>query len=327
MNPYKILEVSQNASHEVVVAAYRALAKINVNDDTRMKRLNGAKEILCDVDKRKEFDDKQNIVKKGKVVGEYRILEQIAEGGFGKTYKAEHLATGCLVCIKHAGEVSDHDTEMLLQEARSVWDLRHWGIPAMRDILKMPDDSLALVMSYVPGPTLAQILEMPEYKDGLDPEHVAWITERILNILKYLHINGVVHGDVKPQNIIIQPKHHTVVLVDYGLSCVKPTSKDGAKGYTPYFAAPEQIEGKVPLPETDFYGLAMSMIFALGGDIEYIKVPGNTPAAMCGFIKKLLKRNPLSRPNWQQEDLCESIQHVRKEDFGRKVSGMKPLNF
>jgi serine/threonine protein kinase len=327
MDLYNILEVSPNASHEVVRAAYRALAKLHSKDDVRLKKLISAEEILCDAAKRKKYDDKREVVKKGKVVGEYRILEQIAEGGFGKTYKAEHITTGCFVCIKHASEVSDHDTEMLLDEARSVWDLRHWGIPAMRDIIKMPDRSLALVMSYVPGPTLAQILEMPEYNSGLDPEHVAWITERILNILKYLHLNSVVHGDVKPQNVIVQPKHHTVVLVDYGLSCVKPTSKDKTKGYTPYFAAPEQIDGKVPLPETDFYGLGMSMIFALGGDIEFIKVPGSTPSEMCGFIKRLLKREPLSRPNWEKEDLCETIQHVRKEDFGRKVSSMKPLNF
>ena len=327
MDPYKILEVSPNASQEVISAAYRALVVLHSKDELRMKKLNGAKDVIGDPDKRKKQDKKSLDVKKGKVVGGYRILEEIAEGGFGKTYKAEHITTGCLVCIKHASEVSDSDTEMLLEEARSVWDLRHWGIPAMRDIIKMPDGSLALVMSYVPGPTLAQVLEMPDYKDGLDPEHVAWITERILNILKYLHLNGVVHGDVKPANVIIQPSHHTVVLVDYGLSCVRPTSKDGAKGYTPYFAAPEQIEGKVPLPESDFFGLGMSMIFALGGDVEYVKVPGTTPDAMCALIKRLLKRDLLSRPNWAKEDLCETIQAVRKADFGRGVSGMKPLKF
>lgn len=327
MDPYKILEVNPTASQEVVIAAYRALAKLHSADELRLKKINSAKDLIGDKDSRKKYDGDKDGVKKGKIVGSYRILEEIAEGGFGKTYKAIHIESGCPVCIKHASEVSASDAEMLKDEARAVWDLRHWGIPAMRDILKMPDDSLALVMSYVPGPTLAQILEMKEYKDGLDPEHVAWITERVLNILKYLHLNSVVHGDVKPQNIIVQPKHHTVVLVDYGLSCVKPTSKDGAKGYTPYFAAPEQIGGKVPLPETDLYGLGMSMIFALGGDVEYIKVPGTTPDAMCALIKRFLKREPLARPNWEKEDLCETIQMVRKQDFGRKVSGLKPLNF
>ena len=326
MDPYKILEVSDRASEDVILAAYKALVKIHSKDDVKLRKLNEAKDLIGDSDNRKKHDGKIADVKKGKIIGGYRILQEIAEGGFGKTYKAEHIATGCLVCVKHASEVSDSDTEMLLDEARSVWDLRHWGIPAMRDILQMPDKSVALVMSYIPGLTLAQILEKPEYKNGIDPEHVAWITERVLNILRYIHLNGVVHGDVKPQNIIVQPKDHTVCLVDYGLSLVRPTSKDGAKGYTPYFAAPEQIEGKVPLPETDFYGLAMSMIFALGGDIEFIKVPGTTPDPMCQFIKRLLVRDVRHRPTWHDEDLCETIQDVRKKSFGRSVSKMKPLN-
>jgi serine/threonine-protein kinase len=260
-----------------------------------------------------------------KTIGNYRILEQLAEGGFGTTYKAEHLISRCPVCIKHAHQISDADEKLLLAEAKTCWDLRHWGIPAMRDIIRFPDDSLGLVMSYVPGPTLGQLVE-DKYKNGVEPEHVAWITERILNILKYLHLHGVVHGDVKPQNIIIQPEEHTVVLVDYGLSAVKPKRTDGAKGYTPLFAAPEQQKGGVLLPEADFYGLGMTMIFALGGDIELVKVPGTTPDGLVGLIKRFIKREVLSRPNWDEEDLCDTIKEVRENDFGRTMSGMKPLN-
>jgi len=262
---------------------------------------------------------------KEKIVGGYKIIDMIAEGGFGTTYLAEHLDLGTKVCIKHALNISPTDEKLLLEEARTIWDLRHFAIPAMRDIIRMPDKSLALVMSYIPGPTLAQIMEKSQYKDGIDPEHVAWITDRILNVLKYLHYNGVVHGDVKPQNIIIQPESHTVVLVDYGLSAFRPRSKDEAKGYTPYFAAPEQEEGKVPIPQTDFYGLGMTMIFALGGDVKHVKVPGHTPDAMCNFIKQLIRREPLQRPDWPTQDLCESIKQIREKDFGRTMSRMKPL--
>jgi len=81
----------------------------------------------------------------------------------------------------------------------------------------------------------------------------------------------------------------------------------------------------VLLPEADFYGLGMTMIFALGGDIEYVKVPGTTPAGLVGLIKRFIKREVLSRPNWSQEDLCETIQEIRESDFGRSMSGMKPL--
>ena len=323
-NPYKVLEVDPKASLDVIHAAHRALCVKYKDDEPHLKLVNISYDLVKDEDSRAEFDDHHSI-HKGKVIGDYRIIAQIAEGGFGTTYKAEHRITGCPVCIKHALHVSASDETILLEEAKACWDLRHWGIPAMRDILRMPDNSLALVMSYVPGPTLSQLREAKEYKYGVEPEHVAWITERILNILKYLHFHGVVHGDVKPANVIVQPDSHTVTLVDYGLSAVRPGSKDTAKGYTPYFASPEQQAGKTLLPETDLFGLGMTMIFALGGDVEYVKVPSTTPDAMCGFIKKLIKREVLSRPNWSKEDLCETIQQVRMEDFGRSMSGMKPL--
>ena len=319
---YKTLEVDPKASKEVISAAYRTLAANHSTNDRILKRINAAYEVVGDDDKRSQYDKMKSV---GKKIGGYRILEAIAEGGFGVTYKAKHEETGGIVCIKHASNVSSLDEQLLIDEANACWDLRHWGIPCMRDILRFSDGSLGLVMSYIEGATIGEILQMEKYETGLDPEHVAWMTERILNTMKYLHLNGVIHGDIKPQNIIIQNTDHTAVLVDYGLSLVKPKKNDGAKGYTPFFAAPEQAEGKPLLPEADFYGLGMTMIFALGGDVEHIKVPDNTPDAMCGLIKKFIKRNPLSRPNWSKEDLCDTIAKIRKKDFKRRNSGMKPL--
>jgi serine/threonine protein kinase len=256
------------------------------------------------------------------IIGNYRVLNQIAEGGFGRTYLAEHTVLGTKVCIKHALKVSHEDELLLIEEAKAIWDLRHFGIPAVRDILKLPDGSLALVMSYVPGPTLAQLVEK---HDRLDPEHVAWITERCINILKYLHYHGVIHGDVKPQNIIIQPETHSAVLVDYGLSAIRPSRDTESKGYTPLFAPPEQMNASPLLPESDFYSLGVTMIYSLGGDVERRKVPAYTPDAMCAFIKRLVVHDVLSRPNWRKENLQETFQTVREKSFGRRTSGMKPL--
>lgn len=323
---YTMFGLHPKASTEVVTAAYHALAKKYRNDDDRLRQLNEANSVLTDPDKRRTYD-KEREKPHGKAIGDYRIVRQIAEGGFGVTYEAENIELGTPVCIKHALHVGPEDEALLMAEAKSIWDLRHWGIPAIRSILRMPDKSLALVMSYVPGPTLAQLITN-KYKDGLDAEHVAWIAERCLNTLQYLHLHGVVHGDMKPQNIIIQNDTHTVTLVDYGLAQVKPSSKTEAKGYTPYFAAPEQIEGKPLLPQTDLYGLGMSMIFALGGDVAAVKVPGNTPDNLSKFIKELIRREPLRRPDvWQKDNLCETIKEIRQKDFGRTASGMKALKF
>jgi serine/threonine protein kinase len=320
MDLYNILEVSPQASPEVVKAAYRALVKAHQMNNKRMVKLNEANSILCDDDKRAAYDEERKHIK-GKVFGNYRVLEEIAEGGFGKTYKAETVINRLPVCIKHAFQISAYDEAILLEEAKAIWDLRHYGIPAMRDIIRI-NDALAIVMSYIPGKTLAKFV-----KDlgRLDPEDVSWITERVLNILRYMHQHGVCHGDVKPQNIIIQEESHMAVMVDYGLASIKPSSKTANKGFTPYFAAPEQVHGGPIIPETDFYGLGMTMIYALGGDVELKKVPSKVPDVLCDFVKKLIKIEPLSRPNWEKENLCQTIQDVRMKAFGRKETGIRPL--
>lgn len=326
IDPYLTLEVSPRASAEVIKAAYHALAKVNHPDrkgsEQRLKNLNAAYATLSDAKERAALDKDRRPGKDG-LIGNYRVVEQIAEGGFGTTYKGEQVINGAMVCIKHCSEVSAAHDAVLINEAKAIWDLRHFSLPAMRDMHRLEDGSLALVMSYVEGPTLEQLVEKTK---RLDAEHVAWITERILNALMYLHHHGVVHGDIKPQNLIIQPQSHSVVLIDFGLSVVKPTSSTKSQGYTPFFAAPEQIAGKTILPESDFYSLGMLMIYALtGGDmkaVERLDVPSSVPDPMCKFIKSLIVRDVLRRP---KDDLFDKFREVRKESFGRVRSEMKPI--
>jgi serine/threonine protein kinase len=324
IDPYSILEVSNRASQLVIKAAYQALIIKNHPDhggsEDKAKKLNAAYDILSDPSKRKKFD-KVSQDKKGTIIGSYRVLESIAEGGFGSTYKGEHVITKDPVCIKHCSMVSPAHDAVLIQEMKSIWDLRHYAMPVMRDLQRLDDGSLALIMSYIPGYTLEQIVE----KAGkIEPETVAWITERILNALLYLHHHGVIHGDIKPQNIIIQPTNHSVVLVDFGLAMVRPGSSDKSIGYTPVFASPEQIAGKAMLPASDYYSTGMLMVYALNGGkrMDKKQVPATVPDPMVDFITKLTKEDVLQRP---QMDLFEEFVKVRQQSFGRTRSGMKNI--
>ena len=326
---YGLLEVSPRARKEVIDAAFRVLMTTyhpdkKGGDEEVAKALNAAHAVLTDKADRAAYDRRREALG-GKIIGGIRIVDMIAEGGFGTTYRGEHLLTGEPVCVKHCSRVSPQDEQVLIQEAKAVWNLRHFALPVMHDLLKLDDGSLALVMSYIPGPTLEQVVK----KAGrLDAEHVAWIAERVLNVLMYLHYHGVVHGDLKPQNIIVQPESHSVVLVDFGLAMVKPAAGADSKGYTPYFAPPEEIKGLTLVPESDLYSLGMTMIYALGGGVELVKrieVPQDTPDPLCEFIRRLIARNVLSRPNWEKENVWETIQAVRKKAFGRAQSGMKAI--
>ncbi len=335
-DPYAILEVSPRASVEVIKGAYFALVNPLVDPTSptwcespspRYVELKAAFDLLSDPAKRAAHD-KENAPAAGTLVGNHRILSFIAEGGFGTTYRGEHTITKDAVCIKHCSSISAAHDEILIQEARALGTLRHHALPAMRDLHRMGDGSLALVMDFVPGPTLEQVIE----KVGkLDPETAAWITERLLNALLFLHHNGVIHGDIKPQNVIVQPADHAVVLVDFGLAQIKPTTYTKAKGYTKFFAPPEQIESaerdvKKPLiPASDFYSLGQLMIYALSGGLDAVKkqiVPVNVPTPICQFIRRITVADPLARP---QGDLFEEFRNIRQKAFGRTRSGMKPI--
>ena len=323
-DPYAILEVNPRASAGVIKAAYQALMKEHHPDhkgDTDLaKQINAAYAIVSDNKKRAKFDRESKKVE-GTIIGNYKVLEPIAEGGFGSTYKGEQLITGSPVCIKHCSMISAAHDEILIQEAKAIWDLRHYSLPVMRDMHRLDDGSLALIMSYISGPTLEQIIE----KAGkLEAETVAWIAERILNALLYLHHHGVIHGDIKPQNVIIQPETHSVILLDFGLALVKPTGSTKSQGYTPIFASPEQIDGKTLLPASDYYSLGMLMVYALNGgkNVEKKLVPASAPDPFCDFIRRLTKQDVLARP---QNDLFDEFLAIRQKSFGRTRSGLKDI--
>jgi serine/threonine protein kinase len=207
-----------------------------------------------------------------------------------------------------------------------MWELRHFAIPSVRDVIRLDDGSLALISSFIEGLTVEQIVD----KIGPIPaEHLAWMVERILNALWYIHERGVIHGDLKPQNIIVQHKTHTACIVDFGLSMIKPLSTDKCIGYTEYFAPPEQIQGKPLVPESDFYSLGIFMIYALcGGDMKRVvarNVPHDLPDPMSDFIKRLIVRDVLNRPSWHNENIFETFQKVRQQSFGRGHTNMSPI--
>ncbi len=338
INYYQLLEVDQRARSEVIQKAYHELMKVympnglaNAGDEDIARRLNQAYEIISDKDKRQEYDKQlaESSDTKG-VIGNYKIEKFIAQGAVGRTYLAEHMILKEKVCIKQCLQISAVAEEVLVEEAKNVWDLRHYALPAMRDLIRCKDGSVALVMSYIPGPTLLEIIE----KVGkLEAEHVAWIAERVLNALSYMHHHGVVHGDIKPNNIIVQPEKHMAVLVDFGLGMKNPTSKSVSKGYTEYFAPPEARTDLPPIPQSDLYSLGITMLYALTGDLDAAsnrRIPSNVPGPIQEFIQKLVRQSPLARACWidqngKGEDLCQSIKNVRTESFGRTSSGLKKI--
>ena len=199
---YAVLQVHRAASPEVIKAARNALIKgthpDQVGTETRFREIQEAFEILHDPVKRAKYDQ-IDVDPSGRTIGAFRISEHIAKGGYGRTYKGEHILSGLPVCIKDCKWPDTDIQKVLFEEASLLWDLRHHALPSVRDIVRTDDGRYYLVMSYIPG---KNIFDLVAAEGKLDPERVAWITDRSLNAMMYLHHHGVVHGDIKPQNII-----------------------------------------------------------------------------------------------------------------------------
>lgn len=250
-------------------------------------------------------------------IGQYEVVRRIGEGGFARTYEARHVVLGKKACLKQNLNVTPDDVAIMKEEARLLWDLNHHSLPAVKDFIECGDGSYVLAMTFVDGKNLEEIVRKHK---AIHPEDVCWIGQRLLNALHYLHANGVVHSDVKPQNVIVQPKVHNAVLVDYGLSVRRPDRSTRPKGFTEAFAAPELLASKPPIPESDLYGFGITMLYALGGDFTAKRFPPKVPAPVQDYFAQFLRYDPVERPNWE-DDLVRRLSDVRLEAFGRRHSG------
>ncbi|MEI6731088.1 MAG: serine/threonine-protein kinase [archaeon] len=249
-------------------------------------------------------------------LGNYKILKQIGEGGFGRVYQAEHIILGARACIKQNKEASKLAVGLLEHEAKLLWELYEYhSIPGIKDFIKINDESAFLVTSYIDGRTLEEIVSK---KGAIHPEDSCWITERLLGALYYIHSNGVVHSDVKPENLFVEPKKRDIKLIDFGLATYKPTSVTKPAGYTPKYAAPELMAGNTPIPESDIYGAGIIMLRALGGDVAKKSFRPDTPKEIVEFCQSLLRYNFRERPTWEKDNPLTTLSDIREKVFGRR---------
>ena len=191
----------------------------------------------------------------------YRIREELGHGGMGAVYRGYDDNLGVEVAIKENLFVSPESERQFKREAVLLASLRHPHLPRVTDHFVIPGQGQYLVMDFVGGEDVHQILERAP---GPLPEDkvVGWALE-LLDALKYLHNRTppIVHRDIKPGNIKITPDGRAV-LVDFGLAKIYDTSQSttvGAKALTPGYAPPEQYGMGRTDPRTDIYSLGATL--------------------------------------------------------------------
>jgi len=246
-------------------------------------------------------------------MGGYRVVRRLGEGGAGRTWLAEHLLLRRPAVLKQALPGDAAARAALAREAAALWDVRHWALPALRDVLEH-DGELVLVSSYIEGVELARRVRE---RGPLAPEDACWVAERALAALAYLHFRGIVHRDVKPTNLIIDEATHEAALVDLGLAADREGARAGSAGHTPGFAPPEQVLGRPALPESDLFALGATVVWALGGDIASREAPASTPAPVRAWLASLTRGRFEERPRSAEAALA-TLRAARREAFGRE---------
>jgi len=215
----------------------------------------------------------------GETVGNYRILELIGAGGMGVVYLAEHPAIGRKVAVKVLNPRTAENVEMVTRffnEARAANAVRHPGIVQVFDFGTLPSGATYTVMELLEGESLAARLRRVERLEAAAAVEIACQTA---DILAAAHAKGVIHRDLKPDNLFLVPDvrapgHDTVKVLDFGIAKLNLTSsaptslrtRTGAVLGTPRYMSPEQCRGtrEVDL-RTDIYALGIILYQMLCG--------------------------------------------------------------
>lgn len=191
--------------------------------------------------------------------GRYENVEQIGSGGMGTVYRALDTRLQIQVAFKVLHQSSVQALVRFQQEARALSCLQHDGIVKIFDFFPSEDEVL-LIMEYVDGKTVRQILdEIGTYQ----PDEALRITLEVCRALRHAHDNGIVHRDVKPDNVMVTTDG-AVKILDFGIAKLLQTNemfgtltRSGQLIGSPLYMSPEQLQGQEATVQTDVYGLGL----------------------------------------------------------------------
>lgn len=283
----------------------------------------------------------------------YEIVELVGKGGMGTVYKARHTLIDNFVAIKvmHPHLLNDAGSqERFKAEAKAAIGLRHERLMAVTDFGSTPAGHPLIVMEFVDGKGLDQILDEQKY---LSVEEFFEIFAQVCDGLAYVHEKGVVHRDIKPSNIMLTKSTDDssatkwlVHIVDFGIAKVLPGGKGAVQHLTqtgeifgsPLYMSPEQCKGREVDARSDIYSLGCVMFEALTGSpphqgesaIETLMLHVNQRApkltdrrASIGDVEEL-EKIVAAALSVVPESRYQTINHLKKDLVQRKFTGPLP---
>ena len=249
-----------------------------------------------------------------KLDNRYELVEFIGKGGMALVYRAIDQRTGHSVAVKILRPEFNQDTEFCSRferEAMTASKMSHHNIVNLLDV-GQDGDIRYLVMEYVRGRTLKEVIRQ---KGALPPTVAAQIGIRILSALQHAHTNGIIHRDIKPQNILVHSDGH-IKVGDFGIARVAGSntisSEDSVMGSVHYFS-PEQARGESVTFASDLYSVGVVLYEMLTGQPPF---DGETPVAVAlqhinGKARPMSELNPEIPP--AMERVVEKAMEKRPE--------------
>jgi serine/threonine protein kinase/tetratricopeptide (TPR) repeat protein len=222
--------------------------------------------------------------------GRYQIIEQLGQGGMGKVYKVLDKEVNAKIALKLIKPeiASDKKTiERFRNELKVARDIAHKNVCRMYDLGK-EEGAYYITMEYVSGEDLKSFIRRAGY---LSPGKAITIANQVCEGLTEAHRLGVIHRDLKPQNIMID-KEGNARIMDFGIARslrAKGITGSGVMIGTPEYMSPEQVEGKEADHRADIYSLGVILYEMVTGRVPF---EGDTPFSIGVKQKSEIPRPP-----------------------------------
>jgi CheY-like chemotaxis protein len=248
------------------------------------------------------------------IAGKYRLEELIGEGTFGAVYRGTHLELGVEVAVKvlqKSVTATQESVERFRREGVSAYRVRHPNAVAVSDFGVTEGGVAYLVMELLEGVSLAD--EVAE-RGALSPHRANQILQPICSVLAEAHAAGIVHRDIKAENVFLHrtPRGEVVKVLDFGISKLAGDNlargnltADGFVLGTPAYMAPERLLDEPYDGRSDVYSVGILLFFMLTGELPFVAESGD-PVSL--IMKQLRERLPTMRS--LNPDVPESLERV-----------------
>lgn len=262
--------------------------------------------------------------------GFYEIVELIGIGGMANVYKATDLRTQQTVSVKVLREEFMHDKDLVCRfknESKAISILNHPNIVKVYDV-SVTDSLQYIVMEFIDGITLREYLK--QRGNVLTWRETVHFISQILNALQHAHENGVVHRDVKPQNIMLLPSGD-LKMMDFGIARIARAENQLVSGKamgSVHYISPEQAKGEATDAKSDIYSAGVMMYEMLSGKLPFaegsvvevaIKQISDTPEPLATLapeaphaLVEITERAMAKNPEERYQSVVEMLDAIRE---------------